>query len=74
MIVTLGMTALRGLYPETEFTLGITRLRGQWLKVGPVDVMPTFHPSYLLRNPKAKHEVWADMQQVMGRLKSKAES
>ena len=31
-------------------------------------VMPTFHPSYLLRVPTAKRDVWADLQQVMLRL------
>jgi uracil-DNA glycosylase len=31
--------------------------------------MPTFHPSYLLRNPAAKREVWEDMKAVMGVLK-----
>ena len=24
--------------------------------------LPTFHPAYLLRNPDAKREVWADLQ------------
>jgi DNA polymerase len=32
--------------------------------------MPTFHPSYLLRTPSAKREVWDDMKQVMERLKA----
>jgi DNA polymerase len=27
--------------------------------------MPTFHPAYLLRNPAAKREVWADLQEVL---------
>jgi DNA polymerase len=31
--------------------------------------MPTFHPSYLLRNPSSKREVWDDMKKVMARLK-----
>jgi DNA polymerase len=31
--------------------------------------MPTFHPSYLLRTPAAKREVWEDMKMVMQRLK-----
>jgi DNA polymerase len=26
--------------------------------------VPTFHPAYLLRNPAAKHEAWADLQLV----------
>jgi uracil-DNA glycosylase len=28
-------------------------------------VMPTFHPSYLIRFPKERHKTWEDMQQVM---------
>ena len=35
--------------------------------LGGVAVMPTFHPSYLLRNPAAKREVWEDMKMVMKR-------
>lgn len=33
-----------------------------------VQVMPTYHPAYLLRNPDAKREVWEDLQQVMAVL------
>ena len=40
---------------------GITRLRGQWKLYRTIPVMPTFHPAYLLRNPAAKREVWADL-------------
>jgi DNA polymerase len=36
--------------------------------MGLVAVMPTFHPSYLLRTPAAKREVWEDMKLVMARL------
>ncbi len=67
VIVTLGMTALRGLFPTAELP-GITRARGQWMKLGEIDVMPTLHPAYLLRNPAAKRDVWADVQAVMKRL------
>ena len=34
--------------------------------------MPTFHPSYLLRNPGAKRAVWEDMKLVMGALREDA--
>jgi uracil-DNA glycosylase family 4 len=48
---------------------GITRLRGKWkLYKGATPIMPTFHPAYLLRNPAAKREVWADLQEVMRHL------
>jgi DNA polymerase len=31
--------------------------------------MPTYHPAYLLRNPKDKWLVWDDAQKVMEKLK-----
>ena len=34
-----------------------------------IPVMPTYHPSYLLRNPQAKWDVWNDAQQVMRLLR-----
>ena len=43
----------------------ITRLRGRWHEFEGTKLMPTFHPSYLLRNPSAKREVWEDIQAVM---------
>ncbi len=46
----------------------ITRWRGEWHRYDSIPTMPTFHPSYLLRNPKAKREVWEDIKQVMERL------
>jgi len=66
VIVALGATAVQGLIGTTE---GITRLRGKWkLYKGSIPIMPTFHPAYLLRNPPAKREVWADLQEVMRHL------
>lgn len=64
VIVALGATAVRGLLPETSH-IGITKLRGNWLSWHGIKVMPTFHPSYLLRSPSAKRPVWEDMQTVM---------
>ncbi len=66
VIVALGATAVQGLLGTTG---GITRLRGQWkLYKGRIPVMPTFHPAYLLRQPRAKREVWNDLQQVLQQL------
>jgi DNA polymerase len=31
-------------------------------------VLCTYHPAYLLRNPAAKKDVWADMQILMARM------
>ncbi|MEM1075713.1 MAG: uracil-DNA glycosylase [Pseudomonadota bacterium] len=47
---------------------GITRLRGTWSQAHDVPVMPMFHPAYLLRNPAAKREAWADLLSVKERL------
>lgn len=66
VIVTLGRFAAQALLRRDT---SITRLRGQWNAYQGVPVMPTLHPAYLLRNPESKREVWADLQQVMQRLK-----
>jgi DNA polymerase len=65
VIVTLGRIATQALL-GTQTPL--TRLRGQWQGYRQIPVMPTFHPSYLLRFPKERHKTWEDMQQVMERL------
>jgi DNA polymerase len=66
VIVALGATAVQGLLGTSE---GITRMRGNWKSyLGQIDVMPTFHPAYLLRNPAAKREVWEDLQAVLRRI------
>lgn len=68
VIVCLGGTATLGLLGLK----GITRLRGQWHEFHGIPVMPTYHPSYLLRgggDEKARYwEVWEDMIQVLARL------
>lgn len=65
VIVCLGSTAVKGLLGIQQ---GITRLRGNWMTFDGTDVMPTFHPAYLLRNPSAKAPVWTDMKAVLKRL------
>ena len=49
---------------------GITRLRGQWAKAAGLPVIPMFHPAYLLRNPAAKREAWADLLDLQARLRT----
>ncbi len=66
VIVTLGRIALQTLMDNPG--LKITRVRGHFTEFGGIPVMPTFHPAYLLRNPKDKWLVWADMQMVMKKL------
>ncbi len=48
---------------------GITRLRGTWTEAEGRPVMPMVHPAYLLRNPAAKREAWADLLALNARLK-----
>lgn len=66
-LVALGATAVEGLLGKTE---GITRLRGRWQTYRGIPLMPTFHPSYLLRNQALteKRKVWEDMLAVMEKL------
>jgi DNA polymerase len=61
VIVTLGTFATQAIL-ETDQP--ISRLRGNWQVAHGARVMPTFHPAYLLRSPKGKKDVWADMQLV----------
>ena len=65
VIVCLGRPASQTLL-ETRTT--ISRLRGQWSQFEGIDVMPTFHPSYLLRSPDQKRPVWEDMQAVVKKM------
>jgi uracil-DNA glycosylase len=66
-IVALGATAVEGLLGKT---LGITKLRGNWQTYRGTPLMPTFHPSYLLRTLALsdKRKVWEDMLAVMEKL------
>jgi uracil-DNA glycosylase len=65
VIVTLGNVPTHTLLKTKE---GITRLRGKWQSYDGVPLMPTFHPAYLLRNPKDKVLVWEDIKQVIAKL------
>lgn len=74
VIVTLGNPATQNLL---NTRVGITRLRGTWQKLPAIGqglegipVMPTFHPSYVLRTYTAevRGKVWDDLQKVMEKL------
>lgn len=62
VIVALGATAVEGLLGTG---IGITKRRGNWGVYNGIPVMPTYHPSFCLRNPKMKIPVWEDLQKVM---------
>ena len=65
VIVTLGQTVSQVILGRSE---AITELRGQFHMRGQTKVMPTYHPAYLLKVPKAKATVWHDLQIVMTEL------
>ena len=58
-IVCWGSVAAKNLLDSTE-TIG--RMRRQFFEYAGAKVLCTYHPSYLLRNPSAKKDVWEDMQ------------
>ncbi|MGB7068073.1 MAG: uracil-DNA glycosylase [Pyrinomonadaceae bacterium] len=67
VIVVLGNTATHNLL---NTNVGITRLRGEFQDYYGVKVMPTFHPAFLLRDPRKKQEVWEDLKKVRDHLSS----
>jgi DNA polymerase len=65
IIVALGKYAAQTLLETSE---PISRIRGHFFDYRGSILLPTFHPSYLLRNPSAKREVWEDMKKVRASL------
>ena len=64
LIVTLGNVPLKALNPSAG---GITRERGQVFQYREWPVLPTFHPSYLLRNQGALADCWTDFKAAFAR-------
>lgn len=72
VIVALGLTAVNGLLGPKP---SMGSVRGRWFEFRGIPVLPTFHPSYLLRsedNPDRgfgeKRKTWEDMLLVLERL------
>jgi DNA polymerase len=63
-ICVLGATAARALL---DTKIGITKLRGNWQDWRGIPVMPTYHPSFLLRPyaQEKKREAWEDLKKVL---------
>lgn len=71
-IVALGLPSARLL---TGQALSMRELRGRWWPLATpsgesFDVLPTYHPAYLLRNytPETRKKVWEDLKKVLERL------
>lgn len=65
VIVALGKYAAQTLL-RTQAP--ISRLRGRWHVYEGIDLMPTYHPAFLLRNPAEKRPVWEDVKEVLRRI------
>jgi len=61
LIVALGATAYHYL---TGDETNISKVRGTIHKQDGYTLIPTYHPSYLLRNPSAKKEVFEDLKMI----------
>lgn len=66
LIVALGATAVKGLLGARSFRT-LREVKGQWSEFEGIPVMPTYHPSYLLRNDtkRDKRSAWEDWLKVM---------
>lgn len=64
LIVLMGNHACRAALGKA----GITRLRGTWTSAFDRPALPMFHPAYLLRNPHAKRDAWADLLSLKAHL------
>lgn len=67
IICALGTHAAQSLLGVED---SISKLRGKTHTYAGVRLICTFHPAYLLRNPSAKKEAWADLKQIMAFLNS----
>lgn len=67
VIVTLGLPATHFML-QTREAMG--RLRGVWHTWRGIRLMPTYHPSYVIRSytPDVRAAVWSDLQKVMVEL------
>ena len=66
VIMTLGDVATKALLGDVG---SISKVRGKTYRYKGLPLVPTFHPSYLLRNPKSKWLTWNDAQVALRLLK-----
>jgi DNA polymerase len=62
ILITLGAVATKAFLGNDA---KITRIRGQWHTWQGKLLIPTYHPSALLRNPNLKHDAWEDFKKVI---------
>jgi uracil-DNA glycosylase family 4 len=71
VIVALGATAATYLQGVKQ---SLASLRGSWHSCRGAKVAVTYHPAFLLRDPRQKGEAWKDLQRVMVELGLKPKS
>jgi uracil-DNA glycosylase family 4 len=69
IIVALGSTAATYLLGRKQSLAG---LRGIWHSCRGAKLAVTYHPAFLLRDPRQKGEAWKDLQMVMKEMGLKA--
>ncbi|MDT8317554.1 MAG: uracil-DNA glycosylase [bacterium] len=69
VICSLGDIAAQSLLYTDE---SLSSLRGRFHEYNGLPLMPTYHPSYILKNPDIKREVWEDMKQIKKMLHKKS--
>jgi uracil-DNA glycosylase len=62
VIVALGAVAAKNLLAAND---SMANLRGRWYDFRDSKLLVTYHPAYLLRDPRQKKEAWKDLQMVM---------
>lgn len=67
VIMSLGRISAQTLTGNTK--VRITAMRGKFVDYKGIPLMPTFHPAYLIRNPKDKWLTWDDAQKVVEQIK-----
>lgn len=65
VILLLGATAVAAVLGPQE---RITRCRGRWFERKGTQIIATYHPSALLRDPSKKRAAWEDLQSLRQRL------
>lgn len=68
IIIALGGKSLSALTSQS----GITKLRGQWQKAEfsghKVNIMPLYHPNFLMKKPEFKRDAWHDLLAIQDKL------
>ena len=71
VIVTLGAPAIKYVTGTTE---GVMKIRGKWHQYRGIPVMPTYHPSFLLRayTEENRRKVWDDLKLALSKTSKPA--